>query len=147
MPAGAELISQTGWTQPLGTGSVYGKTMFSGYEVVPNGKQATIQLHYITPPNVFSGSPSSYRLTIQHQPGSHPELFTVHAKDAAGGKIGSWNIPAPLEDFTAAMPIAPRPIHPLHLALTNVHPVVAPNHWIEPFAYLGKPTHFVGLAG
>lgn len=147
VPAGAQLIDQLGWTQPWSPGSVYGKTMLSGYVIVPRGQTQTITLHYVVPPNGFVGSAAAYRLTVQHQPGSRPDGFSVAVRDAATGRARSWTVPSPRTDWSTRMPIANRPVRPIPLTLSNVHPVVGPNRTIEPHAFLGKPKNQYALNG
>jgi hypothetical protein len=139
-PNGAQLIDQSGWTQPWSFGQVYGKTMFCGYIIVPNGTSGTVRLHYVVPANVFAGSPSRYRLAVQHQPGSHPEAFTIVVRDEADGASRTWTVQHPGHDWSAAMPVKRLPVSPVPLPQSIVHPIVAPGHWIEPHAYLGFPT-------
>jgi hypothetical protein len=138
VPAGAEILSQSGWYQPWTPGSAYGKTMFSGYVIVRAGRTSTVRLHYVVPPNVFNASHGrEYRLTVQHQPGSLPGRWAISV--AAGGKqILSRVVPHPVGDLTAAAAVQPGPYTPIPLTRDGSG-VVAPGHVIEPHAYLRAP--------
>ena len=138
VPAGAQLVDQSGWTQPWTSGPAYGKTMFSGYLIVRHDRRASVHLEYVVPPNVFTWSGGrEYRLLVPHQPGSHPDLLRVSiAPD--GERDVSWAVPQPTLDWSRTVPIEARPIQPIPLPVAPPT-VVAPGHWIEPHAYLGKP--------
>jgi hypothetical protein len=138
VPAGAELLSRSGWTQPWSPGPAYGKTMFCGYLIVRPGATRTIHLHYIVPPNVFLWSRGiSYRLLVPHQPGSHPDQLTVSVTpDEAHSS--TWTVRHPVLDWARSLAIPGLPFQPIPLPKPLLA-VVAPNHWIEPYAYLGVP--------
>ncbi|MDQ2743727.1 MAG: DUF4012 domain-containing protein, partial [Chloroflexota bacterium] len=137
VPAGAQLQTETGWTDPWSPGPAYDKTMFCGYLIVPHGQQRVIHLRYTIPPNVFSWSHGTrYRLVVQHQPGSRPLSFS--ASVTHDGKTDAWTVQRPLEDMSHVIPVAARSFHPIPLSRQS-WPVVAPNHWIEPHAFLSQP--------
>jgi Protein of unknown function (DUF4012) len=139
-PAGAQLVDQAGWTQPWTPGTVYRKTMFCGYVIVPYLQSRTIDLHYIVPPNVFTKTNgTSYRLLIQRQPGSHLDWIRVGVRDAAGGPVRSWNVPHPLTDSRFSAPVRALPFSPIPLAQTALRPAVKPGSLIEPHAFLARP--------
>jgi Protein of unknown function (DUF4012) len=139
-PAGAQLVDQSGWTQPWTPGTVYRKTMFCGYVIVPYLQSRTINLHYVVPPNVFSRTGgTSYRLLIQHQPGSHLDWIRVAVRDAAGGAARSWSVLRPRTDSRFSAPIRDLPFSPIPLAETALRPTVTPGSLIEPHAFLARP--------
>jgi hypothetical protein len=138
VPAGAALIDQSGWTQRWLPGPAYGKTMFCGYLIVRRGQTRTVRLEYVVPPNVLTWSQGhTYRLFIQHQPGSHPEGFDVSLA-WGNGRTSSWTIKHPTVDWKKTVDIGSRSIHPVPLP-KEPPVVVAPGHWIEPHAYLSSP--------
>lgn len=134
---GAQLIEQSGWTQPWESGPAYGKTMFCGYNIVLDGQTNTIRLHYVVPPNVFTWSHGrTYRLYLQHQSGSHPTV-TVRA-DAGTGHIRTWKLGALQRDVDLRTSIPARAFQPIPLA-AQPPLIVAPGHLIEPHALLSGP--------
>jgi hypothetical protein len=136
-PPGAQLIDQTGWTQPWSQGPAYGGTMFSGYLIVRHGTARTIRLHYIVPPNVFRASDGSrYTLLVPHQPGSAPDALrvTVHHD----GVQSTWNVSHPGLDWSVMVPINPQPFHPIPLPKFPP-PATTPGGWVEPHAFLAAP--------
>ncbi len=139
VPTGAQLISQSGWTQPWTGGPAYGKTMFCGYLIVPNGQTRVITLQYVVPPNVFSWSNGArYRLVVQHQAGSKPEQLDIAVQTGAGGT--KWSIPHPSQDWQRAIAIQPTPFHPIPLTYTP--PTIAtPGHLLEPHAFFYPAKH------
>jgi len=137
VPNGAELIDQSGWAQPWSPGEAYGRTMFSGYLLVPWRKTETVTLDYVTPPNVFDWSAGSiYRLMIQHQPGGHPDRIRVSV--TSDGATHRWSAPHPDLDWSVSTPVQPQPFHAVPLPAAPM-PVVAPGQWIEPHTFLAKP--------
>lgn len=137
-PNGAQLVDQTGWTQPWTPGPAYGKTEFDGYLIVRRGRSATVTLHYVVPPNVFSWSRGSrYRLTVQRQPGSHPDEGTVQVSWGRGQRYQHILV-APRQDWSTTLRIPRLPFHAIPLP-ADPQPTVAPNHWIEPHTYLTAP--------
>jgi hypothetical protein len=138
VPAGGQLVDQSGWTNPWTPGPAYGKTEFPGYVIVKRGKTAVIRLHYVVPPNTLAWSGGgSYRLVIQHQPGSHPDAVIVSVHDALGG-TRTWRLVHPNSLRSVTAPIVPRTIQPI--PLPRQQPVVvAPGHWIEPHLYFQGP--------
>jgi hypothetical protein len=138
VPAGAALNDQSGWLQPWSPGLAYGKTMFSGYLIVPVSHTRVVHLSYIVPPNVFSWSRGhKYRLLIQHQSGSNVDSFHVTVS-ADGRSIVRRSFDHANADATVSASIEPRAFQPIALS-KNPAPMVAPGHWIEPYAYLGQP--------
>jgi hypothetical protein len=138
VPNGAELIDQSGWTQPWSSGGAYGKTIFSGYLIVPHLQTRTVHLEYISPPNVFTWSHGrKYRLVVPHQPGSQPRDVRI-TLSIGGRATRSWNLSAPRAQWSVTVPIPYRPFAPIPLA-KQPGVVVAPGHWIEPYAYLAPP--------
>jgi hypothetical protein len=139
VPAGARLVKQAGWTHPWSPGQAYGKTMLSGYLIVPSGTTRTVVLTYLVPPNIFVWSRGSgYRLVVPHQPGSHPDMLQVSVA-ADGGQAHSWHVAAPKEDHQFFVSLRTKPIIPVPLPEQS-HVIVAPGHWIEPHAFLARPT-------
>jgi hypothetical protein len=138
VPAGAEILSQSGWDQPWTSGLAYGKTMLSGYLIVRVNTTREVRVSYIVPPNVFSWSSGrEYRLVVQHQPSSVVSAF--HLKVFADGKaIMSRAVRKPDSDWTITAPIDARSFSPIPLS-RNAAPEVTPGHWIEPHAFLGSP--------
>lgn len=137
VPAGAELVDQSGWVQPWSPGPAYGKTMFSGYLLVPRGQTRIVHLHYVTPPNVFTWSAGRrYRILVQRQPGKELDAFSVSVTH--DGRRWSRRVEHPLTDWSRSIPIEARAFHPIPLP-AEPPTVVAPNHSIEPHAYLGTP--------
>lgn len=135
-PAGAQLVDQSGWTQPWSPGPAYGKMEFSGYLIVRNGQTRTVYLHYVTPPNVFTWSHGQrYRLLIQHQPGSHP-AFAVSVQD--GSRSWTWTAAKPSVELSRTVGIGNRPFQAIPLP-PEPRTVVAAGHWIEPHAFLATP--------
>jgi hypothetical protein len=138
VPAGGQLVDQSGWRDPWTPGPAYGKMEFPGYVIVRRGRTAVIRLHYVVPPNVFSWSKGRrYRLTIQHQPGSHPDAIYVTVHDALG-TTRAWHLAHPLRTWSVTVPIVPRAVRPIPLPRQQP-PVVAPGHWIEPHLFLQGP--------
>jgi hypothetical protein len=136
-PPGAQLINQTGWTQPWSQGPAYGGTMFSGYLIVLHGTTRTVRLHYIVPPNVFRSSHGmAYTLLVPHQPGSSPDA--VHVILQHDGLHSTWNVLHPSLDLHLSTPIAPRPFHPIPLPRIPP-PATQPGGWVEPHAFLAAP--------
>jgi hypothetical protein len=136
-PEGAQVESQTGWTQPWESGPAYDKTMFCGYLLVPNGQTRSVHLEYVIPPNIFSWSRGArYRLVVQHQPGSEPTSFTAVVEH--DGQSSTWTVTRPLETFRRTIDIQKRPFQPIPLA-SQSWPVVAPDRWIEPHTFLAAP--------
>ncbi|HEX8919605.1 MAG TPA: DUF4012 domain-containing protein, partial [Chloroflexota bacterium] len=85
VPPGAQLLSESGWTQRWSPGAAYGKTEFSGYLIVRRGQTRTVQLTYLVPPNVFTWSGGRrYRLFVQHQAGGRLDQLSVAVSDQAG---------------------------------------------------------------
>ncbi|PZS02446.1 MAG: hypothetical protein DLM70_10330 [Chloroflexi bacterium] len=138
VPALAQLGQQRGWTEPWSPGEAYGKMEFCGYLIVPAGQERTVRLSYVIPPNVFSWSGGRrYRLSMQHQPGSYPDSWTVQVQDDRKPPV-VWRLAHPDRDWTNTLSISRRPFHPLPLAPAP-STVVAPGHWIEPYTFLAKP--------
>jgi hypothetical protein len=139
VPAGAEISNQSGWTQPWSPGPAYGRTMFSGYLIVPVGQTRTVRLRYLIPPNLFSWSNGRrYRLTVQHQPGNLIDRVAVRAYD--GARLVAEGVAVQsTTDWSVSGSVAHLPFHQLTL-LAAPPPVVAPGQWIEPHAFLGKAT-------
>jgi len=138
VPAGAALIDQSGWTQRWSPGPAYGKTMFSGYLIVRRGQARTVRLEYVVPPNVFTWSRGrTYRLFIQHQPGSRPDSFGVSVAHDGQPRF-TWTLAHPSADWTRTVPVTPLPFQPVPLTV-GPSSIVAPGHWIEPHAYLQAP--------
>ncbi len=136
VPLGAQLIDQSGWTQPWTGGTAYGKTMFCGYLIVRRGRSATIRLHYVVPPNVFSWSRGKrYRLVVQHQPGTFPDRVTA-SFSGEGIRTRSVTIIGPQTDWRTTFSVPTKPFRAIPLPAVPAT-VVAPGHWIEPYAYLG----------
>jgi hypothetical protein len=136
-PPGAQLIDQTGWTQPWSQGPAYGGTMFSGYLIVPHGITRTVRLHYVVPPNVFRATNgTSYTLLVPHQPGSSPDA--VHVTLQHDGLRSTWNVLHPNLDLHLTAPIKGRPFQPIPLPRYPL-PATAPGGWIEPHAFLAAP--------
>jgi hypothetical protein len=139
-PAGAQLVDQSGWTQPWSPGTVYRKTMFCGYVIVPYLQSRSVNLHYVVPPNVFSTSGgTSYRLLIQHQPGGHPDWIHVTVRDAANGSTKRWSTSHPLTDARFSRTVQDLPFTPIPLPRTALRPTVQPGNLIEPHAFLAHP--------
>jgi hypothetical protein len=139
-PAGAQLVDQSGWTQPWTPGPVYRKTMFCGFIIVRYLKSRTISLHYIVPPNVFSASGGTrYGLLVQHQPGGHPDWIRVAVRDAADGSTKRWSVSHPLTDARFSRSVQNLPFTPIPLARTALRPTVKPGNLIEPHAFLAHP--------
>jgi Protein of unknown function (DUF4012) len=137
VPAGAQLVNQSGWNEPWSPGSAYGKTMFSGYVIVRHDRTRVIHLRYVVPPNVFSPSDGSrYSLYIQHQPGSRPDHMTISVTH--DGHLSSWTIRRPTVDWTRNVLMRRVEFHPIPLPRSSPE-VVVPGHWIEPHAYLSPP--------
>jgi hypothetical protein len=138
VPAGGQLIDQSGWTDPWTPGPAYGKTEFPGYVIVRRGKTAVIRLHYVVPPNALSWSGGRrYRLVLQHQPGSHPDSVVVTLHDALGGSR-TWRLEHPDRQWSVTAPLFPRAIQPIPLPPPQP-PVVSPGHWLEPHLYFQGP--------
>lgn len=138
VPAGGQLVDQSGWTDPWSPGPAYGKMEFPGYVIVRRGKTAVIRLHYVMPPNALSWSGGRrYRLVLQHQPGSHPDSVVVTLHDALGGSR-TWRISHPDRQWSVTVPIVPRAIQPIPLPKQQPL-VVSPNHWLEPHLYFQGP--------
>ncbi len=138
VPAGGQLVDQSGWTDPWTPGPAYGKTEFPGYVIVRRGKTAVIRLHYVVPPNALSWSGGRrYGLVLQHQPGSHPDSVVVTLHDALGG-TRTWRLMHPDRQWSITAPIVPRAIQPIPLP-RQPPPVVSPNHWLEPHLYFQGP--------
>lgn len=138
VPDGAQLVEQSGWTDPWTPGPAYGKTEFSGYVIVRRGHTTVIRLHYIVPPNVFTWSGGRrYRLVVQHQPGSHPDATNVSIRDPLGTQRRR-TVNHPDRTWSLTMPVAPRAIQPIPLP-PQPKPVVAPGHWLEMHLYLNGP--------
>lgn len=138
VPAGGQLVDQSGWTDPWTPGPAYGKTEFPGYVIVRRGKTAVIRLHYVVPPNALSWSGGRrYRLVLPHQPGSHPDSVVVTVHDVLGG-TRTWRLPHPSRQWSITAPIAPRAIQPIPLPRQQPA-VVAPGHWLEPHLYFQGP--------
>jgi hypothetical protein len=136
-PPGAELIDQTGWTQPWSQGPAYGGTMFSGYLIVLHGTTRTVRLHYIVPPNVFQSSHGrAYTLLVPHQPGSSPDA--VHVTLQHDGVRSTWSVLHPSVDLHISTPIEARPFHPIPLPRIPP-PATVPGGWVEPHAFLAAP--------
>jgi len=139
VPAGAQLISQSGWTQPWTGGPAYGKTMFCGYLVVPNGQTRVITLEYVVPANVFSWSNGArYRLVVQHQAGSQPEQLDIAVQTGVRGT--TWSIPHPSRDWERTISIPLAPFHPIPLP-AEPPTVAAPGHLLEPHAFFYPAKH------
>lgn len=137
VPAGAELIDQSGWTQEWSGGAAYGKTMFCGYLVVPHGQSRTVRLHYVVPPNVFAWSHGArYRLMLQHQPGTWFDAVRVRVWH--DGRVVQWVTHHRLTRWVRTLPVTPRLYHPIPLPPPRPE-VVKVGHWIEPHAFLGSP--------
>jgi len=136
VPPGAQIETQSGW-EPWTPGPAYGKTMLSGYLIVPHDQTRVVHVRYLVPPNVFSWSAGSrYRLTVQHQPGSHLEVLAIRV--LADGRSRSYVVPHPRQqNWSTALPVVKRSFSPLPLPAV-VPVVVKPGHWIEPHAFLGK---------
>jgi hypothetical protein len=140
VPAGAALQQQSGW-QALAPGAAYGKTMFSGYIIVRKGHTRTIHLRYLVPPNVFDWSAgSAYRLTVQHQSGTHPDRMDLSLTTIAGPSFAAtlrhvdsdWSRTVAIPPLSyRALPLAPAP-----------PPDPRPGHWIEPNTYFGVARRF-----
>lgn len=138
VPDGAELVDQRGWTQPWSPGPAYGRTMFSGYLIVPVNRSRTVRLEYVTPPNALAWSGGSrYRLLVQYQPGSNPLLWRLSVAGAVSSPVAR-SILAPDRNHTLDAPLRLRAIQPIPLP-KQPPTVVAPNHWIEPHAFLAGP--------
>lgn len=136
-PPGAQLIDQTGWTQPWSQGPAYGGTMFSGYLIVPRGTARTVRLHYVVPSNVFRASHGNrYTLLAPHQPGSAPDALRVTLR--RGGLRSTWTVAHPSLDWRVSVPIQSQPFHPIPLPKTQP-PATAPGGWVEPHAFLAAP--------
>lgn len=139
VPAGSEIIDQSGWTQPWTPGPAYGKMMFSGYLIVRHGQTRSVHIHYVVPPNVFLWSRGNrYRLVVQHQPGSHPDSLQITFRD--GTVRRSWSVQRPHTDWVATKSIPHLALRPIPLPAAT-RPVVALGHWIEPHLYLGRSPH------
>lgn len=137
VPAGAALLKQSGWTEPWVPQPAYGRTMFSGYIIVRAHQTRTISIDYQVPPNIFDWSHGlRYRLTVPHQPGSHPDRLDVQL--IAGTRTMSWHVAHPSTTWRQTVSIPFKPFSPIPL-LRPVPVVVAPGHWIEPYAYLAAP--------
>lgn len=135
VPAGAQLLHQSGWTTEWSPGPAYGKTELGGYIIVRKGQTRTVHLSYVTPPNVFSWSQGrDYRLTVQHQPGMTLDRLDVSV--SVDGHRYQRSIRSPSSDWSVSLPVSRRSYHPLPLP-NNPFPVVAPGHWIEPHTYFG----------
>lgn len=140
VPAGSQLVSQSGWSQPWDPGSAYGKTMFCGYLLVPHNRKATVRLTYVIPPNVFKRSNGSrYVLHVQHQAGSHPDSVDINVGGAVGA-ARAWHVLSPVADATFNTPVQQKTLSPIPLP-KQPSVVVAPGHWIEPHAYLSPARH------
>jgi hypothetical protein len=138
VPAGAELIDQSGWTQRWSSGLAYGKTMFCGYLIVRRGQARTVRLEYVVPPNVLTWSRGhKYRLLIQHQPGSHPDGLGV-SLIWGNRRASSWIVEHPTLDWAKTVDIGSYAVHPIPLP-KEPPVIVAPGHLIEPHAYLSAP--------
>jgi hypothetical protein len=112
--------------------------MFSGYLIVRARQTKVITLQYVIPPNVFSWSHGRlYRLVVPHQPGSHREGVRITVSEVGEGRH-VWVIPDPNQDWSGTIPIARVPFSPIPLSYAPPA-VVAPGHWVEPYAYLAKP--------
>jgi Protein of unknown function (DUF4012) len=136
-PPGAQLIDQTGWTQPWSQGPAYGGTMFSGYLIVPHGTARTVRLHYTMPPNVFRASQGNrYTLLVPHQPGSAPDA--LHVTLIHDGGRSTWSVTHPSLDWSVSVPIDAQPFHPIPLPKLPP-PATAPGAWVEPHAFLAVP--------
>jgi len=139
VPAGAQIIDQSGWMNRWTPGPAYGKMMFCGYLIVRNGETRTVHINYVVPPNVFSWSHGTrYRLTIQHQPGNH--LQAVHVSVQAGTARRNWSAADPTVDGTVSMPVPPRPFQPIPLP-KQPRVVVAPGARIEPHTFVNIVTN------
>jgi hypothetical protein len=135
VPAGAQLLSQSGWLHPYPAGPAYGKTMFSGYLIVRKGTTRSVHLRYLMPPNIFEQTAGrTYRFLLQHQPGTHPVSAEVAV--TADGTTRSWAVSHPDTDWSVSAPIQDRPFSPISLP-ANPLPVVKPGHWLEPGTFLG----------
>lgn len=138
VPAGGQLIDQSGWYDAWTPGPAYGKTEFPGYVIVRRGKTAIIRLHYVVPPNALAWSGGRrYRLVLQHQPGSHPDSVTVTLHDGLGGSR-TWHLDHPDRQWSVTAPIVPRAIQPIPLPRQQ-QPVVTPGHLLEPHLYFQGP--------
>lgn len=139
VPAGSEIVDQSGWTQPWTPGPAYGKMMFCGYLIVRHNQTRIVHIHYIVPPNVFLWSHGSrYRLLVQHQPGSHPTSLQVSFHDRTVNR--AWSIQDPRTNWSTQTSIPHRTLRPIPLP-REPGPVVALDHWIEPHLYLGRSPH------
>ncbi|HEX6509106.1 MAG TPA: DUF4012 domain-containing protein [Chloroflexota bacterium] len=137
IPPGAQLIDQTGWTQPWSSGPAYGGTMFSGYLIVPRGSARTIRLRYIVPPNVFTATHGqSYTLLAPHQPGSYPESMQITVRH--DGVASAWTVPHPVLDWRVTIPLNAHTFHPIPLP-SFPPPATTPGGWVEPHAFLARP--------
>jgi Protein of unknown function (DUF4012) len=137
VPAGAELIHQSGWYQPWSPGPAYGKTMFSGYVIARAGRSVTVRLRYLLPPNVFTWSGGKrYRLVVQHQPGDYPKRWSMSVRQS-NGRSRSWTVSHPTVDWVGSFAIKPHPVHPIPLPYQEP-PLVIPGHWIEPHTFLAS---------
>jgi hypothetical protein len=135
VPAGAQLLGQSGWTQPWSGGPAYRRTMFCGYLIVRDGQMRTVRLRYLTPPNSFSWSGGKrYRLLVQHQPANEVDALSVEVSQ--DGRSSSWRVVRPQTDWQHTLAIKPAPFAPIPLPRPT-EPLVAPGHWIEPHAFLG----------
>lgn len=136
-PPGAQLIDQTGWTQPWSQGPAYGGTMFSGYLIVLHGSTRTVRLHYVVPPNVFRASHGkAYTLLVPHQPGSFPDAVQVTLHH--DGVRSAWKVLHPSLDVHISSPIEVRPFDPIPFP-RYPPPATSSGGWVEPHAFLAPP--------
>lgn len=145
VPLGSVLERASGLTQPWTTTRASNKTIFCGYVRVPSRHHVTVRFSYRVPPNALLDA-STYRLTIQKQPGTG--AFPLSVQVAAGtpslrvdgGAHWSWH-GTRRTDLTLGVPVRGGHARPVPLAYDAAPPRVAPGAAVDPWVVLPANRH------